>query len=263
MNNKKDPQDDNDDYYKKFNFLNSASPNINPNSNNKNIQRPKNYITIDQRNSNPDINTGIEFAMTSEIDNDNTDGMIYKKPEGKKAIESKELNKRLRTKIEYQESLKNKDNSKMLKEVHDIEKLISSSGSGEEFKVSKFKDDNEKNKVLFNAFKRYYHYVDKKSKKNEKKEEKVKIIRVKKKKVLNNSIDDSKSNQTNENKQTIQTNQNKIESVPIDNLSVTNDYSIVNQSDNKMKYLYYSIMFSSVFLVTFLAFRKSKYSKRL
>jgi hypothetical protein len=112
--NKNDNSDD-DNYYEQFKFLKNSETKKEKDINSNHFQAPriKGAMTVDQlKNPNLDITSGVKSVMEEDFQSNFGDSLIMRKTEGQKMIESPELNKKIRTQIDYREAMKGNLNSK-------------------------------------------------------------------------------------------------------------------------------------------------------
>jgi hypothetical protein len=168
--NKNDNSED-DDYYKQFNFLNKSKQEINSEVKVvKDIPRMKNVMTVDQqRNQALDINAAVKSVMEENSEINASDSLVMRKSEGQKMIESPELNKKLRTQIDYREAMKGNQTPK---------KTIQDEITFNQSNIDFLKTKEEKNKIIYNEMKKYQFKNAEVIDINENKEKEIKEIAV-------------------------------------------------------------------------------------
>jgi len=108
--NKNDNTDNDEAYFQQFKFLknshNSASLG-HKDTNVKEVPRLKGARTVDQlNNNNLDLTTGVRSVMEEDLQSNISDSLILRKTDAQKMIELPDMNKKMRTQLDYREALK-------------------------------------------------------------------------------------------------------------------------------------------------------------
>jgi hypothetical protein len=148
--NKNDNLDGDDDYYKQFDFLNKPK---HPDKNEVQKEfippsKMKNLMTVDQqKNQGLDMNTAIKSVMEENLEMSGSESLIMRKTEGQKMMESPEMNKKLRTQIDYRQAIK---------AVQLPKKNIQDEITFNQNNIDFLRTKEEKNKLIYKEMKKYH-----------------------------------------------------------------------------------------------------------
>lgn len=166
----KNVNSDDDDYYEQLNFLkNNSESNEEKSVKMGHTQGTKirGAITTDQmRNSNVEFTSGVKSVMEEEEPNVG-DSLIMRKTEGQRMIESPELNKKMRTQIDYREAKKGNQATKK-----NIQDEITFNKTNVEYMLT----NEEKNKLIYKEMKKSQLEMEKIENKEIKEDDKIHLI---------------------------------------------------------------------------------------